>query len=127
MLTKYYDSMLKTPSLFDSFWILDELHGSSWPRSRSADADSCYRVNTTGSGLEISIDLPGVKKADLKVQATGRSIEVSGMLRGKEFKQTYKVSRDYDPDSIDAALEDGVLTIKLQRSEESATKLIDVK
>lgn len=122
MLTKYYDSMLKP---FDTFRIFDDLYGTTW-NLRAGTHTSSYRVNTTDRGLELSLDLPGVKSRDLSVKVTGRTLEVSGKLRDEDFRHTYRISKDFDPDTVDATLEDGVLTLMFDRLKEGS-KTIDVK
>jgi HSP20 family protein len=120
MLAKYYDSMLK-PELFDAFF-----YGLPTSQSRSLFS-SDYRVETKEEGLTLSIDLPGVKSKDLTVQATGREVKIEGKVRGEDFKYTYRVSKDYDPETVDATLEDGVLTLLFKKTRNNNTKTIDIK
>lgn len=124
MLTKYYDSMLKPSSLFDSLWIFDDLYGSN--RLGNDRVDSSYRVNATDECLELSFDLPGTKRSDLSVQVTGHQVDISGKIREKNFKYSYRINKAYDPSTIEAKLEDGVLTLRLERTPESRPRTIDV-
>ena len=125
MLAKYYDSMLKPFDSFDTFRLFDDIYGPSWNLKTKSHASSC-RVNTTDNGLELSLDLPGVKSKDLSVQVTGRLLTVSGKVRGEDFKHTYRLSKDYDTDTVDATLEDGVLTLKFDRAKDDA-KTVSIK
>ena len=109
MLTKYYDTMLKPFDTLDALRMFDDIYTPSWGLKPRSSASS-YRVNTTDTGLELSLDIPGVKSKDLSVQVTGRLLTVSGKVRGEDFKHTYRLSKDYDTDTVDATLEDGVLT-----------------
>lgn len=126
MLTKYYDSMTATPSLFDSLWFFDDLYGSSRSRSTVERHDSSHRVTTTDEGLEMSFDLPGVKRSDLSVQVTGHQLDISGQVRGRDFKQSYRINRIYNPDPNTATLEDGVLTLRFSRTADSRPRTVDV-
>lgn len=126
MLTKYYDSMIKTPNLFDTLSIFDDLYGPGWSRPSDVIDSSC-RVNPTDEGLELSFDLPGVKKADLSVQVTGNQVDISGKVRDRDFKRSYRISRTYDPDPVEAILEDGVLTLKFLRSPETRPRRIEIR
>lgn len=126
MLTKYHDTMLtKTRDLFDPFHILNELSLS--PLYERSTLSSAYRVNTTENGLELSLDLPGVKQKDLTVQTVDRLVKVSGKIRGEEFKYSYRISKDYDVEDVDATLEDGVLLLKFQKYKQATAKTVDVK
>lgn len=126
MLTKYYDSMLKTNrDIFDAFKLIDDLYAA--PLDRTSYSTSAYRVEADDDGLNLSIDLPGVKAADLSVQATGREVKVSGKVRGQEFTHYYRVSKEYDPETIDANLEDGVLTLRFNKAASHLPKKVEVK
>lgn len=125
MLTKYYDTMLtNTRDIFDPFKILDEAYLVPLQKRSTL---SNYRVNVINEDLELSIDLPGLKAKDLTVQTSGRDVKIMGKVRGEDLKYTYRISKDYDPASADALLEDGVLTLKFQRLQQAPTKTVHVK
>lgn len=124
MFSRYHDLMLKPFNSFDTFRLIDDLYGQTCNLKSSS---SSYRVDSTDDGLELSLDLPGVKGKDLNVQVTDRLITVSGKLRGEDFKHSYRISKDYDPETIDAAMEDGVLTLSFNKSKDSVTRSIEVK
>ena len=126
-MTKCYDSMSKTANLFDSLWILDDLYGTSWSRPRIDRHDPSFRSNVTEEGLVLSIDLPGVKKTDLTVQVKGNQLDVSGKLREKDFKYSYRINRIYKPEPREATLEDGVLTMKFETISEARTINVLIK
>lgn len=123
MLSRYNDFMLKPFSTFDAFRILDDIYAPSW---NSRLSSSC-RVNNTDTGLELSLDLPGVKSKDLNIQITDRLVTISGKSRGDEFKHSYRLSKEYEPESADAKLEDGVLLLTFSKVKGSAPKTIEVK
>lgn len=129
MLAKYYDSMLNTSTrdLLDPFKIFDDIYSTTLSNHTNITKSSLYRVNTTEDGMTLSLDIPGVKSKDLSVQVTGRDVKVTGKLRGDEFKQLYRISKDYDPDTVDAQLEDGVLTLSFKKISSAVTKNIEVK
>ena len=119
--------MLKTSDVFDTLRLFDDLYSSTWTsRSKSLTA-SAYRTDITDDGLTLSIDLPGVKSKDLSVQVTGRDVKVSGKQRADDFKQTYRIAKEYDPDTASATLEDGVLSLTFKKTKGDETKTIDVK
>ena len=124
MLMKYNDVMTPYYSLFDHdpFKIVDDILYSTRGQSKSN-----FRVETTDAKLTLSIDLPGVKSSDLDVKTTGKSITVSGKLRGEDFRQAYRISKEYDAEAVDASLEDGVLTLTFNRVVANQMKSIPVK
>lgn len=128
MLTKYdYDTMLtNSRNLIDIFKVFDNsLHGTN--SVKYTTTSSAYRVNTTENELELSIDVPGLKAKDLSVQTLGKEVKIGGKIRGEEFKYSYQLSKDFDPDTVDATLEDGVLTLKFQKLKQALFKTVDVK
>jgi len=126
MLTKYYDTMLtNTRDLFDPFRMLDDAYFA--PLNKRSTLSSAYRVNKTETGLELSIDLPGLKSKDLSVQTSGRDVKISGKIRDEEFKYTYRLAKDYTTDVVDATLEDGVLTLAFQKAQQVSSKTVEVK
>jgi HSP20 family molecular chaperone IbpA len=128
MLNKYYDSMLKTPTLFDTLRTLEDLYSTPYTtRTRVHTSSSVYRTEEKDNELHLSVDLPGVKSKDLSVQATGRDIKVTGKLRGEEFKYSYVLSRDYDPETVTATHEDGVLTLTFGKTTVAKTRTIEIK
>lgn len=124
MFSRYHDLMLKPFNSFDTFRLIDDLYGQTCNLKSSS---SSYRVDSTDDGLELSLDLPGVKGKDLNVQVTDRLITVNGKLRGEDFKHSYRISKDYDPETIDATMEDGVLSLKFAKTPRASPKVIDVK
>ena len=128
MLNIRYDSMLKTPALFDTLRNIEDLYSPTYTsRSRLCSGSSIYRTEEKDNELHLSVDLPGVKAKDISVQVTGREIKVAGKLRGEDFKYTYSLSRDYDPDVVTATHEDGVLTLTFGKTITAKTKTVEIK
>ncbi len=95
----------------------------------------------------VEVDLPGVKKDDIKVNIDPekRTLTISGERKFKEevkkedyykvessygkFMRTFSLPENVDADNIDAKTEDGVLTITLPKvkKEEKEVKEIPVK
>jgi len=127
MLNIRYDSMLKTPTLFDTLRTLEDLYSTPTSRTRVYTNSSVTRTEEKDNELHLSIDLPGVKSKDISVQVTGREIKVLGNLRGEDFKYSYALSKDYDPEAVTATHEDGVLTLAFGKTVASKTKTIEIK
>jgi HSP20 family molecular chaperone IbpA len=126
MLNIRYDSSLKNPSLFNTLRALDLYSTTSSTRTRFCTSSE-YRVEEKDNELHLSIDLPGVKAKDISVQTTGRDIKVTGKLRGDDFKYSYVLSKDYDPETISAIHEDGVLTLTFGKTSASKARTVEIK
>jgi HSP20 family molecular chaperone IbpA len=128
MLNIRYDSMLKTPTLFDTLRTLEDLYATPYTnRTKLYSSLPVYRVEEKDSELHLSIDLPGVKSKDISVQVTGREIKVTGKLREEDFKYSYTISKDYDPDTVSAVHEDGVLSLSFRKAASAKTKTVEIK
>ena len=127
MLNIRYDSSLKSPTLLDTLRTIEDLAAPSTSRNRFYANSSTYRVEEKDNELQLSIDLPGVKAKDLSVQATGRDIKVTGKIRGEDFKYSYVLSKEYDPDTVSAIHEDGVLTLSFSKTAASKTRTVEIK
>jgi len=86
-----------------------------------------YEVNVVDDNLVLSVDLPGAKAADLKLEAEGHNVRISGKQKGVDFKYDYSLSKIYDPTTAAAKLEDGVLTLTFRKYEQIKQKVFNIK
>ena len=93
--------------------------------------------------LEIRMDIPGVEAKDIDVQVNGNLLTVSGKQseereeQGKTFHRverrvgtffrSVELPRPVKEDGIDAQYKDGILTIRLPKTEEAKNSKIPVK
>lgn len=84
-------------------------------------------VQEDANGWRFSLDLPGYKREEITVEVESGelSIKAANKVRGTIAK-TVTLGRDVDMNTVTAALNDGVLTIGVQRLAESRKKKIDV-
>lgn len=91
----------------------------------------------------VRAELPGVKPEDLDIQATGTTVSLAGDRKIAEenndaryhrrereagkFSRMISLSTEIDPGKVEASLADGVMTIRLPKSEKAKPKQITVK
>lgn len=91
----------------------------------------------------IRAELPGVKSSEIDIQATGNSVSLSGERKilsendgakyhrrereSGKFSRVLSLSKNIDPEKVDASLVNGVLTVTLPKSEKAKPKQITVK
>jgi HSP20 family protein len=92
----------------------------------------------------VECEVPGVKREDIDLSITGETLVVKGRKhpacdpegdvryqrceRGSgEFSRTIILPEKIDPDRIAAGLVDGILTVRLPKSEAAMPKKINVK
>jgi HSP20 family protein len=85
--------------------------GDKEPREREPLID----VIESGERVSVIVELPGVKKEDIKVEAFGRSLQVEVDDEAKRFNERIELPCDVLPGSIKASYNNGVLEISMKR------------
>jgi HSP20 family protein len=133
---------------YDPFTELDRLtqfFNTQWPDLPALVGQGGFTpladVEETDDAYLIDMDLPDVNREDVDIEVTGRRLVVSGERKEKERtgllrRQTRTVGRfryevtlpdQVDPDGIDASLKDGVLHLRIPKSQGGKRKRIEVK
>ena len=94
------------------------------------------------SGITLFADMPGVPKDRLAIKVEGDNLTIEGQaqidvpeniellhseVRSPYFRRSFTLSRDLDPEKIEATLRNGVLQMHIPKSEEARPKRIEVK
>jgi len=124
MLTKYFNE--RDNSLFDPFYLFSDC---DWQRgtARLSSRKINYSVTSDEKSLTLTVDLPGVRKEDLHVEATGQHLSIKAKRGEEDYSTSYKIGKDYDTSQPDACLENGVLTLRFEKTKSSDTKTIQVR
>ena len=112
------------------------------PESTEERLGVCYPsldVYENANELCIEVELPGVSQEEMNVEVVGRTLVISGMKRDNlvnkgvrfirmergfgKFRRELDIPELFDLEKVDARFSDGVLTIRIARSENKA-KLI---
>jgi len=108
---------------FDIDTILDDPF-FSW--GKTSFSDDKVRFNTTNKQFTCEIDLPGVKKDDLKITqedfqifiSANRKITSSGGSKEENYTRSFSFdAQKFNVSTLKAKLEDGVLRITIQAKE----------
>ncbi len=91
----------------------------------------------------LDVDVPGVKKEDLKIEVSDNVLTISGERKEEKdekdaqyhrreivfgsFKRAIQLPTNIEADKISAKLENGVLHIEIPKSEKSRSKEIPIK
>jgi len=92
--------------------------------------------------LVVRADLPGFKKADLDINIEHGVLNISGSRKPEKdeekaehytterpfgsFSRSFTLPFDIDPDKVSAKLDNGVLEIRLPKSEQAKPRQIDI-
>jgi len=108
-------------------------------------ADAALRppvdIYEDSAGIILQLDMPGVSKDRLSIQADPDSLIVEGSaqiempadmealyadVRSTHYRRSFAMSRDLDTDKINATLKDGVVTVKIPKREELRPRKIEI-
>jgi HSP20 family protein len=100
-------------------------------------------MTETDKTVEVTVELPGMKPEDVKVELHDGALWISGEKKEEKEEQNktfHRIERrtgafrravplpvEVEADKVDAQFHDGVLTIALPKSEKVAPKKIEVK
>ncbi len=123
--------------------MLDQTFGSfGWPSSAEADRWSpLVDIEEADDAYVVEAELPGVKREDVNIELVGNELTITGEVKQRERKgalrrQTRHTGRfeyrvglpaQVDGDKIDASLKEGVLTVRVPKSERAQRRKIEVK
>jgi HSP20 family protein len=114
-------------------------HGPGLTFRSSAPRTNFYE---NGDTFEIQAEIPGIAKEDLNISIQGNYLEISGS-RSADTPEGYKVHRsesgastfskrftlpdEVDAQKVEANLKDGILYLKLPKSETAKPRQIEIK
>lgn len=130
-------------ALLDFQNALDQLRSSNWLGSGPSGQGAYPPVNVfrKNDDVVIVIEVPGVKKSDLRIEAKGRTIRIAGSKnlrqdtgasahrlerRGGSFDRTVSLPVEIDADAIKAECRDGILAIVVPRAESDKPRSIAI-
>jgi HSP20 family protein len=140
MLSSYTDPF---DTLFALQRALDARFASDWMGSRTAGIGSFPPINIFQKGHDYVavVELPGVDKKDLQIEAKERTIRISGRKTVKQeeaasvhrrervwgsFDRTLSIPVRIEPDGIRAEYRDGVLALFIPRAESDKPRKINI-
>jgi len=95
------------------------------------------------NGYLIKVELPEVRKDDVKVTVDGGTLTISGERKGEKeekgrkfhrieryygrFERSFSIPDDAETNNVKAEFKDGVLRVSLAKSEKARPKQVEVK
>jgi HSP20 family protein len=117
--------------------------GLGWPSPlpEAAGWSPLVDIEETDDAYVVEAELPGVQRQDVNVELVGRELTITGEIKERERKGTlrrrarrtgrfeYRVSLpdQVDAEKIDAKLAEGVLTVRVPKSERAPRRQIEIK
>ena len=130
-------------ALFQFQQAIDHLRASDWLEEGPSGGGTYPPLNVfrKGHDVVIIIEVPGVRKSDLNIEAKGNAIRIAGRKsvyhgehaslhrverRGGSFDRTIRLPVAIDADRVKAECRDGILALHLPRAEHDKPRNISI-
>jgi HSP20 family protein len=130
-------------TLFQFQNALDQLRSSNWLQASPSGSGGYPPMNVfrKGDDIVMVIEVPGVRKSDLRIEAKGNTIRISGAKsveqgdrasvhrlerRGGQFDRAVTLPIEVDAERIKAECRDGILALYLPRAERDKPRAISI-
>jgi len=98
------------------------------------EGEESYEINYTKDGAYLLFEAPGFNKTNLKVEMENGKIfiegkriyKVNGEEKTKSISKQFKIDEGYESSSIEATIEDGLLTIFVPNFKKQEKKRISI-
>ena len=114
---------------------LDRMFGEAFGLSKSSKiVEENYEINQTKDGAYLFFEAPGFNKSNLKVEMEDGMLTINGKRtyemnkeeKVKTISKKFTVGTEYDAESIEATIEDGVLTVFVPNFKKKEKKKISL-
>jgi len=121
-------------------------HGSDTPLLKAPQSSATVTppadIYESDDAYVLMLDMPGATKESISISMEGRQLKVRGTvdttreegarvlrneIRGGVYERVFNLTDSIDRNSVDAHYADGVVTIKLLKTEESKTRTIPIR
>ena len=136
-------------ALFQFQEAIDQLRSSNWLQAGPSGGGAYQPLNVFRKGHDIIliVEVPGVQKQDLKIEAKGNTIRIAGTKRadhdsgdaqkagtsvhrrerrGGDFDRAVTLPIEIDADNVRAECRDGILALYLPRAERDKPRSIAI-
>ena len=137
-------------SVFNSLNDFDDLFSQFWGAKNplmNDESDVKYftpaiDIHETDAEFQMSVDLPGLKKDDVKIELNGRNLTLSGVRQYEnkeqsegysrrekfygEFRRSFTLPENINTEDIKAQMQNGVLELRLPKHEVARSKTVAI-
>jgi HSP20 family protein len=124
--------------------VLDDTFGGAFGTQSFANLmawSPLVDLEETDDAYVVEAELPGVKRGDVDIELVGNELVISGEVKERErmgvlrrqtrrtgnFNYRVTLPDTVDADKVDASLADGVLTVRVPKSEKARRRKIEIK
>ena len=126
-LTPYFTSRGLASDLFSE---MDRFFDEWKPQTGSFEP--AWDVTETEDHFLMSVDLPGMKKEEIRIELAKNTLQISGeRKRGDKFygsfKRSFTLPSTVDTDKVEASYENGVLELYVPKTQAAKPRMIEVQ
>jgi HSP20 family protein len=93
----------------------------------SAEREPLVDVNTTDREIKVVLEVPGVKKEDIKVNAYDQAVEVTANNAQRKYHKTIDLPKEANPETAKSTYNNGILEITFGKRENAKPKGKEIK
>ena len=90
-----------------------------YKKTETKNTDEKYEIDYTKDGAYLFFDAPGFNKSNLKVEMENgvlhivgeRTYKMEGETKSKSILKQFNIGEGFNPESVEATIEDGLLTV----------------
>ena len=120
--------------LFDKFFGGSPNYNFSTSVMTRRESDENYEINHTKDGAYLLFEAPGFNKSNLKVEMENGNLYIEGKRtykmnseeKTKTISKQFKIGEGYNPSSLEATIEDGLLTVFIPNFKKQEKKRISI-
>jgi HSP20 family protein len=124
--------------------MLEQTIGGGWPSPLLTEGPGWapfVDIEEQDDAYVLEAELPGVKREDVNIEVVGSELSITGELKEKErkgslrrrtrrtghFEYRVRLPEQVDASKIEASLDQGVLTLRVPKSERAQRQKIEIK
>ncbi len=93
----------------------------------TAEREPLVDVNTNDKEVKVVLELPGVKKEDIKISAYGEAVEVTANNAQRKYHKTIELPKEANTDTAKSTYHNGILEITFSKRENAKPKGREIK
>jgi HSP20 family protein len=93
----------------------------------SAEREPLVDVNTTDKEVKVVLEIPGVKKEDIKISAFEEAVEVIANNSQRKYHKTIDLPEEANPETAKSIYQNGILEITFRKKENTKPRGKEIK
>ena len=105
-----------------------------YKKTETKNTDEKYEIDYTKDGAYLFFEAPGFNKSNLKVEMENgvlhivgeRTYKMEGETKSKSILKQFNIGEGFNPESVEATIEDGLLTVFVPNFKKQEKKRVSI-